>query len=327
LLDGGFPDGDVADGGNCAAISVELDAVVPNVVFVIDRSGSMLDDFLDTDASRWQVLRAALFDEPGAGGDRGGIVTELDGVVRFGMSLYTYRKELPASECPVLVEQEVALGNLEALRARFDASDPPGNGETPTGDSIRAVLAGLPTFEDPVLFVLATDGLPDRCENPDGHDEVSRQLSLDAVVDAFDAGVSTYVISLGPIDAKHTQDLARAGLGLSVRPRGESYTQAEIDEAPPFAPNDDAELRQALSTIVRGALSCELDVDGRLVVDRACEGTLLVDGVETPCDDPAGGWRALDEDTIELLGDLCERLKAGLVDTIEGSFPCGVVLE
>jgi len=224
----------------------------------------------------------------------------------------------------VLLVPLVGLGAAEDLAELFDDHPPPGGADTPTGDSIASIHAALPRdeLEGPVVFVVATDGEPDRCEDPDAHDEESRRLSIDAVQAAYADDIRSFMISLARVDQRHMQDLANAGAGLMVPPD-------EDDDYPPgselarfYDPQSSDELADALTEIVDTVQSCELEVDGELVVSRACEGTLLVDGAEVPCDDPGGGWRAVDESRIELLGGLCDDLKAGLVRTIEGRFPC-----
>ncbi|HJK96545.1 MAG TPA: hypothetical protein RMF84_04950 [Polyangiaceae bacterium LLY-WYZ-14_1] len=331
-VDGGpLPDaGPRPDGGDdCAEVAVQLEATVPNVLFIVDRSGSMLEDFRDTDDDRWDVLFDGLFREPGEDGpgDEGGIIRRLDGIVPFGVSLYTYEDDLPASQCPVIREVGIQLGAAEELADLFRDEPPPEFGETPTGDSIAAIRAALPVdeLEGPVVFVVATDGAPDRCENPDAHDADSRRESIDAVQAAHAAGIDTFMISLANVGQRHMQDMANAGVGLPVLDEGQRYPD-DAELAPFYDPQDTGELADDLTEIVTGAVSCELEVDGELIVDRACEGTLEVDGEAVPCDQPGGGWRAVDDGTLELLGSLCDDFRAGRIASVRGVFPCDTVI-
>jgi hypothetical protein len=38
-------------------------------------------------------------------------------------------------------------------------------------------------------------------------------------------------------------------------------------------------------------------------------------------------WRAVDGDTIELIGAACDELKSSSMPSVTSSFPCGVVVE
>jgi len=167
---------------------------------------------------------------------------------------------------------------------------------------------------DPVAFVLATDGEPDRCEELDpqhGQDE-----AIAAAERAYSLGIRTFIISVGQgtVSEEHLQDMANAGLGRSP---GDP-------DAPFWVGDDDDGLREALTTIVGGELSCELELNGRLSMDIACSGTVVLNDSVLPCDDP-NGWRANDETHIELLGDACDELLNTPGATLRATFPCDAV--
>ena len=123
--------------------------------------------------------------------------------------------------CPLLTEVDFALDNYAAIAAAYNAADP--IDETPTGDAIDAVLNRIQNTPDPspdpTIFIVATDGEPDRCEefNPqNGQGE-----AIAAVTRAFDAGVRTFIVSVGEgvVSQQHLQDMANTGLGrASDRP-------------------------------------------------------------------------------------------------------------
>jgi hypothetical protein len=168
--------------------------------------------------------------------------------------------------------------------------------------------------DDPVVFVLATDGEPDTCE--DGDDMVNgRRLSVEAVTNAYGADIQTYVISVGTgVSDAHLQDLANAGLGHS----------AGDPDAEFWVVTDTAGLEMAFDRIIGGIGSCDVVLDGTLDPDRACEGTVTLDGTPLPCDDP-DGWSATDDSHIRLMGDACsEFLDGGGI--LRASFPCEVIL-
>jgi hypothetical protein len=185
--------------------------------------------------------------------------------------------------------------------------------DTPTGDAVDAVLAGIVGIPDPdmdpTIFIIATDGEPDRCEELDPQNGQAEAIA--AVERAFDAGIRTYMISVGDeVSAGHMQDMANAGIGMAG--------------APYWITGDDAGLRAALLAIVGGVLSCDVTLSGTLDVDQACTGTVSLNGRPLTCDDP-NGWRAVDENHIEILGTACDELTMGGA-VLEASFPCDVVL-
>lgn len=296
----------------CAAQRVMARRVTPNVILVVDQSGSMTEDF--GASNRWDGLRDSLLDEPD------GLIATLQGSVRFGLALYSSEAgdDGPAvGMCPMLTWVDPAIDNYDAIRDVYRPADP--LDETPTGESIDAVLARLadvpdPT-DDPTILILATDGEPDTCAEPNPQN--GQEESVAAIERAYDRSIRTFVISVGnDVGMEHLQDVANAGIG-----RG-----AGDPDAPFWVAGDDEGLRTALVEIVGGELSCVITLEGRIEdLSQACTGTVVLDGTELDCDDP-NGWRAIDETHIELSGTACERLQSNPRATLEATFPCGVIL-
>lgn len=316
------PGGDNGDnGGNngvCADVSIRARLATPNVVFVVDQSGSMTAQF--GSGTRWTVLKDALL------GDTG-IIAEFQQVVRFGLALYTYGQGDPV--CPVITPGNftVALDALDGIRDVYMPAEPRDN--TPTGESIDAVLKQVSSLglvgpdSEPTIFILATDGNPDTCALPDqgafgsANSLVATKRSIEAVQNAYSAGVSTYVIAVADendLAQTHVNDLANAGVG---KPAGSG-----VQDAPSYRVDDDEGLRDALRTIVSGQQSCDVKLDGKIVGD-ACQGTVTLDGVALPCNDP-NGWKLIDESTIELQGAACDGVKSG--KPLTATFPCETVV-
>ncbi|MFK7991849.1 MAG: VWA domain-containing protein [Sandaracinaceae bacterium] len=295
----------------CADVTVSARRVTPNVILIVDQSGSMTADF--GDSNRWDALRDSLMDRPD------GLVASLADQVRFGLALYT--AEAPGEdpvpgECPLISWVPPAIDNYAALAAVYGPAMP--NDETPTGASIDDVLRRLTMTPDPstdpTIFILATDGEPDTCEQPNpqnGQDD-----ALAAAERANMAGIRTFIISVGEdISTEHLQDMANAGIGRTSGPDAEFWVAG-----------DDDGLRTALTDIIGGELSCEVTLEGAIQnLDDACSGTVRLNGMDLPCDDP-NGWRALDATRIELQGDACETLQSGPGVTLTASFPCDLIL-
>ncbi|MBC8072511.1 MAG: VWA domain-containing protein [Deltaproteobacteria bacterium] len=287
----------------CTEISVVVTPVIPTIVLLVDQSGSMTTDFAGVE--RWDALYGTLM-----GAD--GTVASLQSDVRFGLALYSSVDGNEGGECPILTEVAPALDNFAAIDAVFDPADP--MDETPTGESLALVADDLAVFDEPgpKAIVLATDGEPDTCATPnpqDGQPEV-----LAAVQAAFDAEISTFVVSVGDeVGAGHLQDVANLGVGK------------EIDDpmpAPFYIALDAAELVDAFREIIGSFVSCELTIDGIVDLDAQCEGTVRLDGVEIPC---GTDWEMQDASTIILLGGACETWKNGESHEIDANWPCGVV--
>lgn len=316
--DGGSAGGGVGggDGGGglgggdsqvCGRVVLDTTPKTPNVMLIIDRSSSMDEPFGSAD--RWTALKDSLLAPSG-------LLAELQDVVRFGATWYSASngQDVPAiAECPVLVEVDIALNNFDAIRTGYPADMIE---DTPTGDSIEAVLAKLtnngldpPSSQDPTIFILATDGEPDTCEQLDPQN--GQQEAIDAVKHAFMLGIKTYVIAVaneGDISQQHLNDLANAGVGNMGGP-----------QAPSYRPNSDQGLRDALRDIIRGVVSCDVRLEGTVTGDP-CEAEVTIGATRLTCN-AADGFELLGPSELRLKGSACEELKGG--KGLTASFPCG----
>ena len=302
--------------GVCADVRVQARRVTPNVILIVDQSGSMNEGF-GGGRNRWEALRDSLMDEPD------GLVFALQSSVRFGLALYSAEADGNSSDpvpgmCPLVEWVGPALDNHGAIQTVYGPTDP--IDETPTGASIDAVLDLLAMTpdpsEDPTIFILATDGEPDTCAQPNPQE--GQPEALAAAERAYRTGIRTFVISVGEgvVSERHLQDMANAGLG-----RGAGDPDAEF-----WVAGDDEGLRTALTDIIGGELSCVVTLEGRIQsLEDACAGTVRLNGEALSCDDP-NGWRVIDETHIELTGDACDTLQSGPGVTLEASFPCDVIL-
>jgi hypothetical protein len=289
----------------CASVEVSTRLVTPEVTVIVDQSLSM-ENVLSGGVSRWDAVHNVLTGPTG-------LVTETERVVRYGLALYS-DVQGGSPRCPIVTPVPSALNNRAAINTAFTAADP--MGETPTGDSINAILSATspdPT-DDPRIFILATDGGPDRCGMPDAHDDASRNLSIAAVQRAYTMGIRTFVIGVGSgsVPTSHLQALARAGQGGAAT-------------AMHYEAGDVAALTTAMRTIVRGEISCTLELDGRVDPMEACAGDVRLNGINIRCDD-VNGWRPIDETHIEILGTRCETLTTSDVARVQATFPCSAII-
>jgi hypothetical protein len=303
---------DLPDG--CVRHQVKVSSPIPTVVMLIDQSGSMNERF--GSGNRWNVLRDALIDK------NTGIISTLESKVRFGLALYTsengFGSDTPPKICPIITEVAPALNNYAAITAKYLPND--WKGDTPTGESIDVavkILDGV-TEEGPKALVLATDGEPDRCADPNpgdqmGHD-VARGLSVTAVQNAFKKQITTFVISVGDdVGQDHLRAVANAGQGLAV----------DVDTTNRFhLANNQAELATAFDTIVSGVRSCVFTLNGTVEASRADTGSVLLDGKFLVYMN-ADGWRMNSPSEVELVGAACATLKRSGDHDVKIDFPCG----
>jgi len=322
-------DVDMPDADACVSTNVDFTSEIPNVLLLVDRSGSMANDVMGG-TSRWEAVRTALVDPTN------GIVPRLQAEVNLGLTLYTGPDDgyvgnpdtvgmddpdyTETEVCPYLVQVPIALNNYTPIDTAYrplvirDNS----HGQTPTGESIEGALPTLTTL-DPVLYpgrrvlVLATDGEPDLCADGDDEDG-GRARSVEAVQAAYEAGVTVFVISVGnEVGEQHLHELANLGQGFPADEPTDRFYRA----------NDAASLAQAFEDIVNGVRDCVFALDGTVQGDGS-NGTVSVDGTPVGFNDP-NGWRLNDPNTVELVGSACELVKSGDHE-VDISFPCGVII-
>lgn len=293
--------GPIDSTGGCVDVTVPVEPVIPTLLLLVDQSGSMTADF--SGLSRWDATYDTLMNPTT------GVVAELEDRVRFGLSLYTSENGFDGPTCPIVTTVPPALSNHGAIDAVYSVELPVE--DTPTGDSIDAIVPVLDAYpeEGPKGIVLATDGEPDTCEEPDPQNGQAEAVL--AAQNAYDLDIRTFVVSVGEdVSAAHLQEMANAGAGKDP---------ADMTDPEPFyRALDPGELVDAFKQIIADFVTCEFTLEGEIVGDP-CEGTVMVDGRELEC---GTEWDAPTPTTIELLGGVCDLIKDGEEHTIEVVFPC-----
>jgi hypothetical protein len=293
------PDADTD--GTCPAIHFTATPTTPSIDVLIDQSLSMSSTF--GASTRWVAMHDALV---GASG----VIMQLQAQVYFGATLYT-----SAVTCPALQVVPRMLNNGPAIATMINANGP--GLYTPTGDAISAVVADFaaqpPPPGSPPIIVLATDGIPNTCQNP--FDETNGALLAVAAAQAsFAAGIKLIVLSVGPDTSKpFLQAMANAGAGVLM---GQP-------DAPFYTANDPAQLAAAFAQIIGGVVSCDLAISGQVDPTTASAGTVTLDGHELQY---GTDWIIVNGMTIELIGAACQMFESEMHPTVDASFPCGVVI-
>jgi hypothetical protein len=289
----------------CSEVDVNIDQKTPTLVLLVDQSSSMTSDFQGVE--RWTAIYDTLMD-PGSG-----VVQGLEDQIRFGLTLYSSENGFEnGNECPMLTTVDPALNNYGAMDNVFSGADV--IEDTPTGESLEATaiaLAGL-DVDGPKGIVLATDGEPDTCDEPDPQN--GQDVAIAAGQTAWNMGIKTFVISVGDeVGADHLQEMANVGVGKAP----------DADNpAPYYQALNPQELVAAFDEIVGGFISCTFTIDGEVDLNKKCEGTVVLDGMVLEC---GTDWDVPQPTTLELMGEACEILKDGEPHAVDANWPCGVV--
>ena len=313
--------GVLEDGGPCGCLELSILTDLPNLYFVLDRSGSMSEN------NKWQTVRTVVAQT----------LVKLGPRVSFGVTTYPRA----TSSCDAGVEvMPVTQGDAPAGRSgsavlRFlSATSGAANGGTPTAGTLRGVMPSLAALSGRTYVVLATDGGPN-CNDAATCDESTCIPNIEAAApecqpnkapncctaallgatNCLDdaetesavaalkaAGIDTYVIGVpgsGPYAAL-LDKLAVAG--GAARPTSPRYYRVDSTDA--------AALEVALRAIAaKVTASCELPINPPPADPTRLN--VFFDDVVLPAD-PVNGWR-YEAGKVTLLGEACQRLTAGEV--------------
>lgn len=294
---------------DCPDVTLRATFVPPTLQLLIDNSGSMNNE-LSGPTSRFEAVHDAL-----VGGS--GIVTRYQSRVYFGAT--RYHRDVQA--CPALSRASSGrvLNNLGPIRTLMERLPEHDNG-TPTGPALRAALADLQASPAPAgsapYIVLATDGQPYTC--PDNEDNAAgQQQSRAAAAAAHAAGIPVIVlgVAVSSDTRAHLRQVANLGRGLPENASpGAPYYQAD----------NPAQLASALETILRGVISCDLQLDAAIQPDHAAQGSVILNGMPLTF---GSDWMIVGDRTIRLIGAACDTLRTAPNSVATATFPCGTVVD
>jgi len=291
-----------------AACCMPFDDAVPVVpssvelLFVVDRSGSMDFPAAGTSRTRWEELRTAM-------------ESVLPLLVDLPMGLLTFPEMDGTSElmsCAVARTPDVRIARSSGptISARLLLVDPRA-GDTPTPAALATVDAYIRANPSPVqrFVVLATDGLP----------EPNCGATVPATVAAIDTirttlGVETFVLGfVGPDRSGDTSGIPALQAGLNQmavaggRPRAGALRYYEAVDGPAF--------ERALRAILASATDCAFELSS--APPRPDRVTVRQNGVVVP----AAGY-TLSGRRLEFRGLACDAIRSGAVTTISISDGC-----
>ncbi len=305
----------------CVSGDLALTRAQPDVMFLVDRSGSMEQPLGggELGTPKWDVMWGAL----------SGLVTSLDGTAQVGVKFFpdvapasNFRD--PTTACRVAMKPDVepARAASSAVLDAFSVTVP--GGGTPTAAAVDAVVSFFresPRKGRARYIVLATDGAPtcnekldpktcvctsDKASSPgctmDGYDCLDDHRAVSAVRRAItDAKIPVYVLGLGnPAKPEFVSTLeAMAVAGGRARPQKPAYYEAKSSQ----------ELFGSLVEISKSATRCTYEVASRPNDPNAM--VVRVDGAVVPRDvTRAEGWDWVDRDfgQIGFFGAACDRV-------------------
>jgi hypothetical protein len=327
----------------CGSTSQTADYRTPNILLVVDKSGSMDDPI--GDLSKWEALQLALEDA----------LTEVADDMNLGLILYPYNPgadatcEVPDGEDAVEVAVEPATDAVDSIIGALQGTAP--GGGTPTAEALHRAYeyyvdgAGADLQGDKYVL-LATDGGPNcnvtnrcdadtctvnldgKCESGGNCCEISTGAPLgDRCLDDADVrevigqlemrGIPTFVVGIPGTEAyaDYLNDFAVAGgreldgdtkyYAVSADQGVEGLTQTFADISTQLVRDCDIELDAAppQAELVNVAIDCE----------------------PVTQDDNSGWDLQLDPPVITLHGDICDFVRNNGAERVDVVLGCPVI--
>jgi hypothetical protein len=292
----------------CDEVEIKAHSVSPNMLLVVDRSGSMdLPIHQGDTRTKMQDLKDAV----------DALLTAGEGKIRFGWMSYPDCTECMFDQCdPGIVSVDVGDDSISAVRQQL--SKLTSKGGTPTGGSLENAddyyrLLADADHRDFVLLI--TDGIP-TCPLGDGMAEFPEdaQLALDAVETLHEHGVDTFVIGLGEDLNNTSPELLDQMAEAGGWPRDGSPKY--------FAANSLNDLNDILDAIGGMVIECNLVLDA--VPEFPAYLWVYFDDQAVPRDETGtDGWQYdPDRNAIDFYGSYCEKLGNGQVSNVEIEMGC-----
>jgi len=320
--------------GVCACTELSFLSDVPNLYFVLDRSGSMADD------NKWTTVRIVVSH----------VMTSLGPRANFGLTMFpqpsTTEACLPGTQSLSVRAGDAPAGTLgPTTKALLQITSGAPSGGTPTAETLRDVLPTLTGLSGRTFVILATDGGPNcdanagcnadqcidnieaypgcptngppNCCDPNMYgplDCLDAQPTIDAVSAIASAGIPVYVIGVpgsGPYASLLDQVATAGGTARASEPL---YYSVDT--------TDETAFESALSQIAaKITATCTLTLSEP--PPDPTHVNVYFDNQPVP-DDPVNGW-TLSGSTITLVGSSCAQVMSGTVLNVRVVAGCPTV--
>ena len=309
---GGPVGGAGVDGPTCGVQKFPLAKVPPDLLIVLDKSGSMHDMPDGTRCpqgdcgpmSKWTQMTAAINQ----------VVMSTQAAIRWGIEFF------PADDsCAVEAMPAAPIADLNAAAVAMAIATTAPDGGTPTRAAITSASVYESTLPDanPKYILVATDGQPN-CVEGAADDLLPDDLAtIQAVRDSAARGIPVFVVGIGLVP-EATQTLT----GMAVA-GGEA--QAADPRYYPVAST--ADLVAVLDTIGGMVGSCSFSLGA--VPPDPNNIAVVANGAKIPRDiTHTEGWDyGTGQTSVQLFGHFCDDAKAGNLKDAQAIFGCpGVVI-
>lgn len=316
----------------CGAAAFVVERVPPDLMIVLDRSGSMMrltngEGPAPNMSIRWKYTTTAL----------NTVMTATDGDVAWGLKMYPSctpgagQYECVPNACattlPVPLLEEPDLGRAAALNQLILQKTPKIDvGATPTAPAVDEAVAALKTRNNgrPKYILLATDGAPNCAVDPV---TMVRRDSLEdsagavkAVADAKAANIDVFVLGIAIANPAATTDPLLLKAHQTLNMMAEAGGRARMGDVKYYPATNEDDIKKAVSEIAAATVSCTLplaqepraDASARVDIDKV----LVQEGATE-------GWSfGPDRKSITLNGSYCTKRKSGELKKIIISFDC-----
>jgi len=292
---------------NCGNSASTMTQVPADLMLVLDRSGSMTNSISDDDpcdpatgtcAQRWTTMMGAMRT----------VLATSPASIHWGLKYFSTPGLTSGSGttpvgCVVTPEVEVPIGtgNADAITASIAVTSP--NYNTPTRAAIEVAVAYLKTIQDgrAKYILLATDGQPNCPATGEVATTSDLEPAMGAIAAARLAGITVYVIGVGPSTGNLDAMAANGGTGKFY---------------PALSPQA---LTAALNTIVGAVASCVYTMSSS-PPDPTNLGVYL--DKQLIAESSADGWSISSPNAVTFHGPTCDRIKAGAYQNVQVLFGC-----
>jgi hypothetical protein len=291
----------------CESHVADSTPALPDMLIVLDRSGSMNPDNNDDATDRWGGSVTALVE-----------VTDMfDDQVRFGLMTFPGVGGRDGDDqcAPGNLDVPIGINSGPMIASTLQAMD--ADGRTPTAAALQAALPVLakPVGPDEIAgakyVLLVTDGDPN-CSGSGGgggrggggRDDVARMQTVQAIEALNAAGVKTFVVGYQTAGTDFVDQMDRmaaaGGTGATM------HTSVESS----------ADLRDTITKIASKLASCSYQLKNP-VTDPA-KVLVTVAGRPRNLNREDDGWRLeADRRTVTLLGSACREVEGGGVFSVQ----------